>query len=190
MTDLLSRLAEIRELQGREPIPDPTRIEGFGRGAPSPPPLPAGLERGPVDLSQVPENPDDFENEVIPPSPLIPTTATLDDFSQRVQSTLLPKPDLAVVGIDAKHTIAQYLGREVTLNDRESASVKAVILRALQRVVKEQLAEVRALLPKRRRRKVESEHSNVSGPLSGPPPPPSPKRRGRKPRERLDGSLS
>lgn len=187
MSDLNARLNEIREQAGYEPLPDPGKIQGFGEGAPPPPPF---TVREPVDLSQVPEPDYDDEEDVyepVPPSPLIPQGA---QFAPAPPS--LSKPDFAVVGNDSSTYIADYLGRQVELTEQERAKVKRVVLGAIVRVARMQMAEVEALLPKRTRRRRKKVEEGAGSPPqsadagSAPASPPAPKR---KRRERLDGSI-
>lgn len=170
MTDLHARLAEIRELQGLDPMPDPGKIQGLGEGAPPPPPFP---ERPPVDLSQVPEEPAEYIDDEEPEySPLIPQPTA------PAPEPRFTRPDLAVASNDAGASIASYLGREVLLTEKEATAVRTVVLRALERQFLAQAAEVRALRPQRKRRsrvaKDKRENSEVAPPSAAPP-----KRRGR-----------
>jgi hypothetical protein len=143
MTDLISRLQEIREQQGREPLPDPGVIQGFGEDAPPPPEF---RVRPDVDLSQVPEAPAEYIDE--------------DPFEEvkpvPEAKAFMSKPDLTVLGMDDGGYIASHLDRQVELTATEGAIVKTVVLRAIQRVVRAQLDELSALLPKRKRRKPEA----------------------------------
>lgn len=166
--DLITRLNQIADRQGKPHI-DPTRIDG--EGAPSPPPF---VERPPVDLSQVPEPAEYFDDDEPQYSPLIPQPPASPPMLD------LPRPDLAVAGNDAGSTIASYLGREVTLLEIEAVAVRKVVLRALQRQVRALLAEIEALTPKRRRKKKGAGVATVSaGSSAALDSQPAPKRRGR-----------
>lgn len=64
--ELNKRLEEIREMQGRSPLPSPHQIQGFGGPGdkPSPPP--------PANIPDEWLNPEDDDEPELPPSPLIP----------------------------------------------------------------------------------------------------------------------
>jgi hypothetical protein len=198
MTDLRTRLDEISEMQGRAPLPDPGIIQGFGPNDPPPPPLPDFPIRPPVDLSAVPEAPEEFFDDE-DDSPLIPRAPEVEARTETVRV-----PDLAVLGNDNAGTIATYLGRQVELTSQESASVRRVVLKALARRVKSELAEVEALMPKRRTfgkrvpkdiigtkddprlvQSIDIHDIPIDQQIERVPP----KRRGRPPKQRLDGSV-
>jgi hypothetical protein len=163
--DLHQRLAEIRAQQGREPLPDPSVIQGFEEGTPPPPEF---VPRPPVDLSAVPEGPTEHiydDPDFEPESPLIPrTTQTpVPEFQQNLPqaSANLPKPDFSIIGVEGVGYAAEYMGRQVGLSEGEVAQAKALVLRAIQRSVQAQLNEVKALLPKRKRAKRKARLSDM-----------------------------
>lgn len=139
---LVERLAQIREMQGKEPLSDPTKIYG--------PPA------GPEAFSDVPEEgePNDgdfYVKKVEPPSPLVPraTAQTARDLyekpGQTTDSSYLPKP--AFIGAPAFQLIvcdkeAAYQGYAVTLSQSEYASMVEIVINATKRVLQDRLAEV------------------------------------------------
>ncbi|MGH2361006.1 MAG: hypothetical protein ACRDGM_10780 [bacterium] len=135
--DLNTRLAEIRELQGREPLPDPGVIQGFESGSPPPPPM---------------EDPDlpDYEDDDYPPeveSPLIPhknpirRNDTGEEFVARRETALVPGAGLMVV--DGK---ASFRGFTVDLLDDERSAISAVVVLALKRVLEGHMEELRGAI--------------------------------------------
>jgi hypothetical protein len=87
-------------------------------------------------------------------------------------------PDLTVLGADAA-----FQEHRVKLLDSEVGQIKNVVLRALQRVLKERLVEVGKVLPRRKRR---GAAKGLSVPKEGPASlagpadeAPRPKKRGR-----------
>jgi hypothetical protein len=204
--DLHEQLAKFNERIGKDPI-DGTKIQGFEEGTA---PVPEFVPRPPVDLSQVPDAPaeyidedPDFEEE---PSPLIPrTTQTpVPEFQQNLPQPAadLPKPDFAIVGMDDAKLdgvvlavgkyVANYLGRQVELSENEKARAQALVRGAISRALRAELAELR---PKRRRAKRTGAGASpgavsAESRVDSPGPQPAPKKRGRKPKQRLDGSVS
>lgn len=134
-------LDRIAEMQGKPPI-DGSRIEGFGPGA-----SPAPAWSPPVSTA------DDWPEEDLdqPPSPLIPrkTPSVPQDGLSGIVQALTANPARVSVWNDR----ALFQGREVTLKSQEQAGIEAIILRAIQRTVRDQIRELSALLPKRARRK-------------------------------------
>lgn len=136
MDPLNKRLAEIRDQQGRDPMPDPTRIEGFGPGHPPTPSTPDVQTSWPEDWDGEGEPPDD------PPSPMIPATDyvvrkiplapnTFLPVNDKTEK-LLPKPDLLIVGEGA-----YFRGFDVVLNQAEQDEVAGVVVRAVRRKLDE-----------------------------------------------------
>lgn len=147
---LLHNLAEIREMQGREPLPDPTRIQGFEAGsapvpesrpvysAPLNPPLPPGVEDEFLDGGPP------AEEAQVPASPLIPRRRSeqhrlvqppgMDE--QALSSALagMPVPLLAVLDREAT-----WKGRAVALSESDERAIRAVVLKAIQREVQADL---------------------------------------------------
>lgn len=183
MTDLISRLNEISQLQGRDTI-DPTVIQE------SPTPPPEFQVRPPVDLDAIPDGPEyDDETDSEESSPLIPRVAPP---APTPPVGTYSTPDLMVAGVEGKAFIASYQSREVLLSELESAQVKRVVLKAIARKAKEELDAIERLLPKRKRRKVGVAGAAPAA-LQGSPSAAPPAKRGpgrpRKVRERLDGTV-
>jgi hypothetical protein len=127
--DLNQRLAEIRQLQGKEPLPNPHRISGFGEPGDLPSPS------GPVTrfIPPLPESrlEDDFGLEMdaeepappsLPPSPLIPR-----------KSPLTPSPK--VPGLDFDLT---------ELEESDLRAITEIVLKAKLRRIQGALAAVAA----------------------------------------------
>jgi hypothetical protein len=150
-------LEKIAQLQGRV-VPRGDFIAGFGSGdPPAPAEIPSAREAyGPP--IEPPRNsdpePEAFDDELLPMptetqhgyirpaenSPVAVRRAPVGKFS-------LETPDLTVLGADAA-----FQEHRVKLLDSEVGQIKNVVLRALQRVLKERLVEVGKVLPKRKRR--------------------------------------
>lgn len=169
--DILNQLAEIRERQGLAPI-DGTRIEGFEPGSPPPPPLPPEIFP-----SEPPEFPMEYDGDggevhvggpytrEPTPSPLIDLGKGAEPPPRPAEPPRTPPQGLFVAWMEGLPCEASYQGRAVTLADKEKAAVVKVVLQALARTVRGQLAEVQALLPKRKRRKAAGgEHALAEGP--------------------------
>lgn len=125
--DLHQRLAEIRDLQGKDPMPDPTKIQGFGPEAPPPPTSHPVQQEWPGDTQE----PEDFSEE---PSPLIPVVRKvlnppLNEGRQNARE-FLPAPDAGVFVMDGH---ASFKGFTVDLNQAEQDEVSGVIVRAVRR---------------------------------------------------------
>ncbi|HLE04630.1 MAG TPA: hypothetical protein VI729_08495 [Anaerolineales bacterium] len=125
MMDLIQRLAEIRELQGKEPLPDPTVIEGFPVG-PFPP-----------EIVQT-EEPEDFYE----PSPLVPRPAP-DARADAQAQPERPAPNISFRLLIADREAA-YEGHAVTLSVAEYASIVETVINAVKRVLQERLVEVQS----------------------------------------------
>lgn len=178
-SDELNRIAM---LQGKMPI-DGSKIEGDPLAEPSPIPEPDELMRqAQVPFLKPPEEPEDDpgdEYDLLPdPLPVIAPE---------------PPPDLAVISTRGLCG-ATLLGRDVALTAAEEARVKAVVIGALRRSLREQEAELAGLLPKRvrKRKAVESADRKDAGVAHALPAPPPVKKRGRpkKVRQHLDGTES
>jgi len=165
---LTGKLDEIRAMQGKDPLPDPHKIQGFG---PEDPPPPRLLETDP-DVPREWLDPEvDFEQpkpKVGPkPSPLIPQPKSV-----LVSGVLPAGPDLlAKVGLVVIDRLAAWKGREVTLSEPEEAKIREVILLAIRREVDADLSAVSRKRPRRPR-------TAQAGVPNGPAPE-VPKRRGR-----------
>lgn len=130
--DLNTRLAEIREMQGKEPLSNPGVIQGFQQGSPPPPDW----------LDPEDEAEDEHEG---PPSPMVPRDVAVRKAPQGPQvapgGTFAPIPGLDLIVVENE---AAYKGHAVTLNQQERSSIARVILGASQRILNERLAEVEA----------------------------------------------
>ena len=123
MMDLIQRLAEIRELQGKDPLPDPTVIEGFALGPPPP---------------EETEDPEDFYE----PSPLVPRPAP-DARADAQAQPERPAPNISFRLLIADREAA-YEGHAVTLLVAEYASIVETVINAVKRVLQERLVEVQS----------------------------------------------
>lgn len=151
--NLLDRLAEIREKQGRTPI-DGTRIQDDPLADWTPPTPTAPPE-------YIHEDPDEEPEKEV--SPLV--RAALPEPKSLPQ---IPIPDLAVLD-----SLASYQGHDVKLNDSETRQVKAVIVRALQRDLRDKMSALKSLEPRRQRKSKPAQPRlpksiQVQGP-TGPP---------------------
>lgn len=147
---LIDQLASVRERAGLEPLPNPGIIQGFGAfDAPAPPYVP---QNPPAPAGWLDDDPDAEEDEVMespapPPSPLVPKRARMPLPAPPglpvSQTTTL---DFQLVVADRK---AAWKNREVVLSEGDEKAVRAIVLRAIQREVDAELAEVSV---KRRRK--------------------------------------
>jgi hypothetical protein len=133
---IIDQLNAVSRLQGRPPI-DPTVIEG---GTPP-------LDGEPQDVSRetIPELPDEAFEE---PSPLV-------NLARRMPPPDVPRETIpSLVLLDR---VATFKDQKVDLDDAEYGAIASIVLRAIERRVKVQLAEIRKSLPKqvrvRRKRK-------------------------------------
>lgn len=141
---ILDDLAKVRELQGKEPLPDPTKIQGFG---PEDPPVPPYL---PPESATDPDLPPDWLDPDLdmpapPPSPLVPKAPKP---VPQPMPQLAERPPFSLMVMDR---VAEWKGRVVQLLEPEEKSIRAVVLKAIQREVKADLLEAGV---KRTRRKV------------------------------------
>lgn len=177
MGGLLEQLAIIRERAGREPLPDPTQIQG--------PPLPIEPTEGPTW--------EDEEDEIHPSpppgrelSPLVPSTAERPTAPRPEGPALDPKLELLVMNGEAA-----YRGRAVVLNQEERAEIVKAVLGAIRREVDAQYLEVAGKAPRRRRASTVSAKASTSASGSvgtgASSPAPSSGTEGRKPRIRRKG---
>ena len=152
MSSFLEQMANFNQRIGKA-MPDPTRIEGFGEGQPPPPPVP--------EEPNIPSAKDIYgdpvEHEMSPlhrvgaGMPLEPPQMPQNRVSGTTQSpppspTPVQMPELVVVG-----TLAALSGHEVVLTIQEEATVKEVVIRAIERKMREQRDSLRNILPKRGR---------------------------------------
>ena len=122
-TDLIAQLAAIRELQGKEPLPNPGFIEGFGPGRPPAPPPPEAFP----DV----EDPDDE------PSPLIPPTQYYVKKKELGPALNNPTAIDMAASVNFKLIVmdnaAQYAGHAVMLKDAERDTIAEIVVRAVKR---------------------------------------------------------
>lgn len=153
MTNLLDDLAQVREMQGKPPLPNPHMIQGFEPGSPPVPPLgphevdsPSGLVEDEFLEGGPPAEPER------PASPLIPAVhrQTARKFVTGMQAPAPvfppPPPAFALTVLDE---VAGWKGREVRLSDDEQKQIRLVVLRALQRELD---ADLRPLVRRRARK--------------------------------------
>jgi|SRR6185436_7863733 len=162
---LTGKLDEIRAMQGKDPLPDPHKIQGFG---PEDPPPPRLLETDP----DVPREWLDPEVDFEQPKPV----------SKPKASPLIPQPKpvmppagvdlLTKVGLVVIDRLAAWKGREVTLSEPEEAKIRQVILLAIRREVDADLSAVSSKRPRRPR-------TAPVAPNGTDVQPQAPKRRGR-----------
>lgn len=156
-------LDAISALQGKV-VPPGNVIAGFGPGTAAPPPLTTARERygEPIELEPIgPQTPepdgfDDPEAMIVPaPSPLIPPPEPGPTRYRSPEDR--PRPQLALEQTEllVMGQQAGYKDQQVILLDSELTSVKKIVLRAIQRVVRERLAEIapKREVVKRRKRK-------------------------------------
>lgn len=125
MPDLNQRLSEIRELQGKPAMPDPTKIAGFGPGDAPPPPIDYSRikDDDPEDVPPGWLDPEEEQRSEAPESPLVPRRAPLGE-------------EASLIVIDEK---AQYRGRPVVLSEKERATIVRTVLNAVKRDAEDQL---------------------------------------------------
>jgi hypothetical protein len=179
MSSLIQDLDKIRELQGRDPLPDPTVIQGFGPGsAPVPnydPDVPAEWLDPELDQHDPRVN--------LPPSPLIPQSAPVP------APVAMPNPSVAAEPARSMRTSPQsaedtariaelqkvlelvellsWNGQPAPLSDEDRAGVRAIVLRSVQRRV---AADLEAVAPTKRKRRTIVRHTTgtlATGPATG-----------------------
>ena len=167
---ILDRLAEIRQMQGKDPLPDPTKTPVAPGVSPLGPPL--GEARQPVDKDlpadwldpeiDLGQEPAYMQQAKAPSSPLIPRATA-------------PPPIPSVPNLLVSDRTAAWKGRIVNLSEADEASIRQVVLVAIRREVDADLASV---APKRSRRPRLSSTGLPAAP--GPDAAPvAPRRRGR-----------
>lgn len=152
MSSFLEQMANFNQRIGKA-MPDPTRIEGFGEGQPPPPPVP--------EEPNIPSAKDIYgdpvEHEMSPLQrvgagmPPEPPQMPQERFAQPPMPPVsgqgsVQLPELVVLG-----TLASLSGHEVVLTIQEEATVKEVVIRAIERKMREQRDSLRNILPKRGR---------------------------------------
>jgi hypothetical protein len=141
-SDLLTQLAAIRERQGKEPLPNPGFIQGFGPGSPAPPP--------PIIVPSDIEDPDEEPSPLIPPQQFYVKKASGPPVSIDPQI-----PNFKLIVMD---NAAQYAGHGVVLQDAERDRIAEIIVKAVKRELDGQMqtlglreAQATGLVPKRKR---------------------------------------
>jgi len=164
---LTGKLDEIRAMQGKDPLPDPHKIQGFG---PEDPPPPRLLETDP-DVPREWLDPEvDFEQpkpKVGPkPSPLIPAPKP---------AATVPQPGAAdVERILGMVELLSWNGIPAPFSDDDKKSIRAITVRAFQRALAVESGYWR--VSTKRPRKPVAAPSVPNGTEAQPQPP---KRRGR-----------
>lgn len=148
---LLTDLDRVRQMQGRDPMPDPTKIQGFG---PDDPPQPDYLP--PAISPDLPPEWIDPELDVprnAQASPQSPLMALGAQGTKAVVSSppaapaALPDPgQFQMIVCDR---VAAWKGRSVELSEADEKAVRLVVIRAIQREVQ---ADLEAVVPRRKRR--------------------------------------
>lgn len=191
--NLVHRLEEIRRLQGLPPMPDPTQTQGpiphfepptvtdqdpfedFPREDPAYPdpqksplvaaaqPKPEGVAAG---LFSKPETAREFMARN-PDSLRLALEAAGAGHDVMIRAVMAGS-ELAVLDSEASYGFGA--GHKVVLSDSERQAVARIVLGALQRVVREQLASLPTPEPKRRRRSRTEPQESI---------PAAPKKRGR-----------
>lgn len=186
----------VRQSRGLPPI-DPMTIEGFGEGAPAPPPY-VPTEVPSAEAVHGPPIEQDEPGEWLPSKPtsaLVPgapafvppvpreTSGILLDLERMTNPEPTPDPlaKATTIVVDGR---AIHQGHEVGLNESEQAQVTYVILRAILRSIREQESEIAGKLPKRKRKVGavrgtagrRAEKGEIPAPVDSAP---TPKKRGR-----------
>jgi len=141
---IMDRLAEIRQMQGKDPLPDPTKTPASPGMDPLGPPLdtprqpvdkdlPADWLDPEIDLGQEPAY---MQQAKAPSSPLIP----------RAQA---PAPIPSVPNLLVSDRAAAWKGRIVNLSEVDEARIREVVLVAIRREVD---ADLESVTQKRTRR--------------------------------------
>lgn len=133
MPDLLTQLAQIRQQQGLDPLPDPRVIQGFEPGSPPAPPfMPSSVTQQDHFVDEIPDQePETYQSPLVAaasPSPSAPGTAPAD---------LIPKFELIILD-----SSAAYRGHDVELSREERNAIVSVVLAALRRALDALRAEV------------------------------------------------
>ena len=136
---LVDDLARIRDIQGKEPLPNPHVIQGFEQGSPVVPPY--------YPQERMPDPNEPLEDEYLDagpppepaPSPLIPRRP-----APAVAPPLLPQPKMVVVD-----RVAAWKGRDVALSETDEKAIRTVVLRAIAREVMADLAASGARRPRK-----------------------------------------
>ncbi|OGO47235.1 MAG: hypothetical protein A2Z30_03345 [Chloroflexi bacterium RBG_16_64_43] len=149
MSDVLTRLAEIRQRQGLPPI-NPSIIQGFGPEEPPPPDEPN------PDNESFPEDEDDLRAPLPPAAaPEVPASPLVNLGRQATP----PAANLLVLD-----SMAAYQGQKIKLTEKEQGQVVRIVLLAVRRQLKEQLAALDRRLPRRARRATSISARNFGAP--------------------------
>ena len=176
---LMDDLARVRAAGGHSPLPDPTKIQGFG---PDDPPVPPYIPRNEVQHDpDIPrewlENDIDSPEPEAPPSPLIPRRKPRPEAEQPTAGAMETAFSLMVAD-----RLASWKSRNVTLTPEEEASIRAIVLRAIQREVLADLREVEPTdvpVARRRKAKLTMDDAALSLPPAAPFQPTAKRRPGR-----------
>jgi hypothetical protein len=151
-SNFLQQMAEFNQRIGK-PMPDPTRIEGFGSPSdPPPPPLPdvkipsaREMYGEPVEHEMSPLVRVAHAPQAAPPPRL--TEAQMKEIMEaQPQAEPVGMPELIVLD-----TSASLAGHAVLLSITEEAAVKRVIIGAIERSMKDERTKLTNLLPRRGR---------------------------------------
>ena len=158
---LVQDLARLRELSGKEPLPDPGVIQGFPHpGVPQYAQSPTDMPTDWLD-PEIDGMPDEDPPPFIP-SPLVPDR----NFAQRAKPVapvgVLEAPKLPACNLIVVDQIGAWKGREVSLSAEDEASIRAVVLNAIRREVENDLSAVQK--PRRRRRRMTRLDTPVTAP--------------------------
>jgi len=166
---IMDRLAEIRQMQGKDPLPDPTKTPSAPGYDPLGPPLDTPRQQvdpdlpkdwldPEIDLGQEPA----YMKPPAPASPLIPRAQT-------------PAPIPSVPNLLVSDRTAAWKGRIVNLSEVDEARIREVVLVAIRREVD---ADLESVTQKRTRREMKPAVGLPAAP--GPEASPvAPRRRGR-----------
>jgi len=164
---LMGRLDEIRHMQGKDPLPDPTKIAGFEPGAPPIPPLP------PLD----PDLPADWIDPELdmpepPPSPLIP--------KPKAPAPPLVAPTSAQIeGVLALVELLTWNGQPAPFSDEDRNAIRAITLRAFQRGLETEMARFVPRRARKPRAPRQQENGTPTTSQSTEPATAQPRKRGR-----------
>ena len=128
-TDLITQLAQIRERQGKEPLPNPGFIQGFGENDPPSPPPPIF-----VPGATAIEEEEEFENPLA-------TKPSVSGATHYVRKELPPGrleplseemviPQFKLVVMDAA---AQYLGHATVLSEEDQNLIRQIVVKSVKR---------------------------------------------------------
>ena len=133
-TDLITQLAQIRERQGKEPLPNPGFIQGFGENDPPSPPPPIFVPG----TTAIEEGNEDLREDLPTWNPKTPTGAThyvakTVDGHGMVPDRLSEEmviPQFKLVVMDAA---AQYLGHATVLSEEDQNLIRQIVVKSVKR---------------------------------------------------------